>query len=132
MDIHPVEWSGRLWIYGGQTNNAGAGGLEDDIWSSSDGVVWTKAADSVGGYRHWAQILPCGDHLALAGGDDESGRSRSDTWASLDGARWMEEDPAPGFIGLAVAEVVRGGTAGYLYGGLNRDKGWQKSIWKCE
>ena len=131
-NIHPIEWSGRLWIYGGHTSTTIPGAIEDDVWSSSDGIAWSKVADAVGGYREWAQILPCGDRLVLAGGDDEFAQSRPDIWASADGVHWMPEAPVPGFIGAADAVAVRAGTAGYLYGGLNREQGWLKSIWKCE
>jgi hypothetical protein len=132
LNIHPIEWSGRLWIYGGHTSALIDGAIEDDVWSSADGVVWSRTADSVGGYREWPEIMPCGDHLVVMGGEDEFGQTRSDLWTSSDGIDWIAAPPAPGFIGTAAAVAVGADGTGYLYGGKNKGSGWQKSVWSCE
>lgn len=73
---HPVEFRGKLWIYGGEDS---AGALPD-AWVSDDAVRWSKAADELPfGRRAGAQFLVFKDSLFMLG---------EDVWISPDGLHW--------------------------------------------
>ncbi len=96
-----AAFNGRIWILGGQTLPQYAPADErfyDDIWSSADGILWTKAAAA------GAQWSPRGmiggsavlhGRLWLLGGGiyDTPQRPQrefyNDVWSSADGIHWQ-------------------------------------------
>jgi hypothetical protein len=94
---------GKMWIEGGGACNYSA--TYNDIWSSADGVNWTRSA-AVAGWsaRMWPCVAPGSDGIIwLASGyaptdwNDSSGTvtvrygaNHSDVWYSKDGADWKQ------------------------------------------
>ena len=83
----------RMWVTGGNWDDAGTPAYESDAWWSVDGVHWTRALES-----HWpatqtawgdrkghAGVAFGGRMLVLGGADTEA---LADVWASDDGAVW--------------------------------------------
>ena len=95
--------SGKIWIEGGGACDYSR--LFNDVWSSADGVMWTRSAKSAEwSARMWACIAPGDDGIVwLAGGYAPTdwtkttgtamvryGANHSDVWYSKDGARWAQ------------------------------------------
>ncbi|MEO7425404.1 MAG: hypothetical protein ABI036_09470 [Fibrobacteria bacterium] len=99
----------KLWLFGGST----AAKIYHDIWSSSDGISWTKVADSIPGLSLGSEPVVFQGMLWLYGGV----RSSFDTgfaqglklYHSMDGLAWM---PAILDSAASVDDTSRG------YGGI--------------
>jgi hypothetical protein len=90
-----AAWKGRLWLFGG-------GG--DDVWSSADGIAWTREADqAMPADRHKPALVPHGDGLVLAGGSADWG-SAENAWRSQDGRSWV---PLPGDLSMLPASGLK-------------------------
>lgn len=113
----------RLWVIGGDLN--------DDVWSSPDGITWTQTithapfgrrytpnAASLGGYivvyagQYWTPIDWC------SGRSDCAAVGRRDVWRSRDGVNWEQGTPEAPWMGrgLIHGSIVHGGEI-YLVGG---------------
>lgn len=107
-----IEFNGKLWIIGGyHASNGGVnGGLLNDVWSSSDGVIWTEEVPNDSA----TSFPPRADHTALVfqnqiwviGGGGVNSRL-NDVWSSPDGVNWTQETDNAGFVPrLAHTSVV--------------------------
>lgn len=113
----------RLWVIGGDLN--------DDVWSSPDGVNWTQSiahapfgrrytpnAASINGYivvyagQYWESIDWC------SGRTDCIAVGRRDVWRSRDGVNWEQATPGAPWEGrgLIHGSIVHDGEI-YLVGG---------------
>lgn len=101
----PVS-GGRAWILGGgQIDIDGTGPhatLKSDVWSTADGVEWSKAADSAGfGGRIAYAVAAFSGKLWVIGGQSPDGLTAyQDVWSSSDGTHWervsdSSEGPRP-------------------------------------
>lgn len=95
--------AGKLWIEGGGACDYSA--KYDDIWSSADGVTWTKSSSTTQWFaRMWGCIASGGgDVIWLTGGYAPSdwnnttgslkprfGANHSDVWYTRDGENWKQ------------------------------------------
>ena len=91
-----VTFDGKMWVLGGTT----ARGIQDDVWWSSDGEEWTKAADDAGWPRQDHAVVTFEGRIWVLGG--LSGADYlNDVWRSdsSDGASWREVTDAAGWRG---------------------------------
>ncbi|MBU1413237.1 hypothetical protein KKC22_17135, partial [Myxococcota bacterium] len=84
---------GKMWVTGGNWDDAGEPAYESDAWWSVDGVHWTRALES-----HWPATgtawgdrkghagVAFEDRMLVIGGADTD--ALADVWASTDGADW--------------------------------------------
>jgi hypothetical protein len=91
-----VVFQNKLWVIGGWDNSIGAGGTEtrmNDVWSSSDGVAWTKH-DPAGGVifapRVGHEVVVFANKLWVIAGNLQNGVNSGDVWSSPDGVTWTE------------------------------------------
>jgi len=91
-----VVFQNRLWVIGGWDNAIGSGGTEtrlNDVWSSSDGVSWTKH-DPAGGVifapRVGHEVVVFANKLWVIAGNLQNGVNSGDVWSSPDGVTWTE------------------------------------------
>ncbi|HKR34864.1 MAG TPA: hypothetical protein VJT10_08490 [Steroidobacteraceae bacterium] len=91
-----VVFQNKLWVIGGWDNSIGAGGTEtrmNDVWSSSDGVAWTKH-DPAGGVifapRVGHEVVVFANKLWVIAGNLQNGANSGDVWSSPDGVTWTE------------------------------------------
>ncbi|NOU26712.1 MAG: hypothetical protein HOO96_02305 [Polyangiaceae bacterium] len=104
---------GRMWIVGG---DALTGVYQNDIWSSDNGKVWARVADS-GGFpkRILSTTAQFGTSLLTFGGQTTDGVFYDDVWSSTDGQRWSKiEQGTPHWSG-------RGGILGSM---VFKDRLW--------
>jgi hypothetical protein len=88
---HPFVFGGKIWIIGGED----ASGKHDDAWSSSDGVHWTKVAETLPfGKRAGQHFVTFRNKLYMLD---------FDAWVSSDGIRWN----------LLTAKIADGNIFGY-------------------
>ena len=85
----------KLWLIGGSE-----GTNTDDVWSSSDGIVWAKqTANAAFSARRFHQAVTfnngSGEKLWLIGGDD--GTKTNDVWSSSDGIDWTQQTASAAF-----------------------------------
>ncbi len=84
---------GRMWVTGGNWDDAGEPAYESDAWWSVDGVTWTRvleshwpATDTAWGDRKGHAGVGSGGRLFVLGGADTA--ALADVWVSDDGAVW--------------------------------------------
>jgi len=86
-----VVYGDNLWLTGGigpqQPMRSGEEVL-DEVWSSSDGILWEPQPAGAFPAREGHQMVVYGDHLWLIGGYDENGSAQNDVWRSADGTDW--------------------------------------------
>lgn len=90
-----VEFKDRLWLFGGETSvdhNLAPKDFINDVWSSSDGMRWTKVMDEAPWkIRGQPRVIEFRKKLWLVGG-----QGHSDTWTSADGKNWTKvSDQSP-------------------------------------
>ncbi|HVZ79174.1 MAG TPA: hypothetical protein VHE12_00075 [bacterium] len=93
---------GKLWVIGGWTSQ----GVTHDVWSSADGVNWTRATSSAPfSARAFHQALVFNGQLWVLGGEDASNNFFGDVWATSDGVNWQAM-PAAAFGPRASHQAV--------------------------
>lgn len=104
-----VYFKNRFWVIAG----SGVDGTFSDVWSSSDGALWTKEVSSGPfGERQRHKCVVYDEKIWIIGGRDDSGTNIAKVWYSSDGIVWNEdssvvEDFLPGSNFEA---LVRGGS----------------------
>lgn len=83
------SFGGKLWVVAGHETLSRTTQLSD-IWSTTDGITWTKQADTTGlGARHIHQLVEFDGKLWAFGGYDAN-QTLTDLWYSQDGATWTK------------------------------------------
>lgn len=91
-----VVFQNKLWVIGGWDNAIGSGGTEtrmNDVWSSSDGVTWTKhdpAGAVIFAPRVSHEVVVFANKLWVIAGNLQNGANSGDVWSSPDGVTWTE------------------------------------------
>ena len=86
---------GAMYLIGG---SGGLTKVQNDIWQSTDGAVWTRVVASVDfSSRNNHQAVSHGGTLWVVGGIGSSGGSDSDIWYSPDGLVWTRVASTTGF-----------------------------------
>ncbi|HEU5135744.1 MAG TPA: Ig-like domain-containing protein [Steroidobacteraceae bacterium] len=81
----------RLWVQGGFAGNEPFDTM-DDVWSTADGELWTRATASAPfAPRYGNELFAMNGKLFVMGGERPGAASHSDVWSSLDGATWQRE-----------------------------------------
>lgn len=95
----------QLWLIGGQDDN---GGLQNDVWSSPNGIEWTQHQLSCSGScfegRYSHQVAVFKDQLWLMGGQGDD--YLNDVWSSSDGQQWNKVAVTNSFPARAGHQVV--------------------------
>ena len=90
-----VVFEGRIWVLGGGTHGLKQQ-LLNDVWSSEDGVNWTRETQAAPWRpRLWFSSIVYRDRMWVLGGfSDESNTSQHlnyrDVWYSKNGKNWTE------------------------------------------
>lgn len=89
FDHHVVEFKGRLWLTGGTQVVDGRAIVQQDIWSSYDGIDWTQNTTFADFSRYSDHsVVEANGKLWLSGGNSTN---KHDLWASSDGINWSKQ-----------------------------------------
>jgi hypothetical protein len=104
-----VYFDNKFWIIGGSN----AEKTFSDIWSSVDGVAWTKeVTEAAFGARQRHKCVVFDGKIWVIGGRDGSGTNKSSVWYSANGTSWDEDNVgSDGFSpGSNFEAIVKGGS----------------------
>jgi hypothetical protein len=91
-------FKGRIWILGGgtyDTPKVKTRNFYNDVWSSADGVAWTRHAEKAPWEaRQYHEVAVFDDRLWVLEGYGPKG-NRNDVWYSADGVNWYEVPKTP-------------------------------------
>ena len=92
-------FKGRIWILGGgtyDTPKVPKREFYNDVWSSPDGVYWTRHLESAPWHpRQYHDVAVFDNRLWVLEGYHEKGGNRNDVWYSEDGVAWSELPNTP-------------------------------------
>lgn len=117
-----VSFNSKLFVIAGSEKS---GAVNNNIWSSTDGVVWTEASASAAfSARMYHQVVSFNNKLWLIGGRDADYKYKNDVWSSVDGITWVQETTAAQFPARWEHQVVVFNNKLWLIGGdsAERDK----------
>jgi hypothetical protein len=129
-----VVFQGRMWILGGNHGKELGEQPENDIWSSVDGTVWTRAVENAPWSKrtnHAAAVF--NGRMWVFGGETKEGEEKrwlSDVWSSSDGANWEKVTEAAPWKGRNNHHVVVYKDALWLTGGWG--EGNLNDVWRSE
>jgi hypothetical protein len=85
-----VVLDGKIYIFGGGNYVPEYFAL-NDVWSSEDGIHWTKVGDAPWHERIWFSSVVYRDRMWIMGGwSNNPYKNWSDIWYSKDGKEWKE------------------------------------------
>jgi hypothetical protein len=86
-----VVHAGKIWVMGGGNYVPEYSAL-NDVWSSEDGVNWTRVTETAPwSPRLWFSSVAYRDHIWVLGGwSNDPSRNWGDVWYSKDGLTWHE------------------------------------------
>jgi N-acetylneuraminic acid mutarotase len=129
-DSHRVlVFNERLWVIGGWDFFTAEGGTEtfnNEVWSSADGVTWTKHTPSGAIFSpragHGAVVF--NGRMWVVGGAGGNGDLRfNDVWSSADGVSWVLEQATATFSPRYGAALVAFNNALWLFAGTDTPDG---------
>ncbi|MGR9173361.1 galactose oxidase [Rhizobiales bacterium] len=82
-----LAYKGKLWVIGGGSYAPDFIAL-NDVWSSVDGVNWTKVSDAPWHGRIWFSGVVYRDLMWIVGGWSKKTLNLDDIWYSGDGIKW--------------------------------------------
>lgn len=92
-------FKGRMWILGGGTYDTPLVPQRkyyNDVWSSADGIHWTRHLESAPwAPREYHDVAVFDNRLWVLEGYYEKGGNRNDVWSSSDGVHWEELQGTP-------------------------------------
>lgn len=135
-----VEFNGRMWLVGGgrYRDDAVGSSFFREVWSTTDGVVWTQHTTPPWQGRIWHDVRVWDGKLWMMFGGSNIG-NLNDTWYTEDGETWTafaaDRNIHPGSHaqGLAVADdflLYAGGNYSFGVGPTFRDT--DKSAWRLK
>lgn len=120
---------GRIWILGGGTYDTPTKPKRlfyNDVWSSPDGVKWTKHLDAAPWKpRQYHDVAVWDDRLWVMEGYNVEGGNRKDVWYSADGSHWHEVPNTPWKPRHAASVFVHDGAL-WMVAGNNMES----DVWK--
>ncbi len=122
-------FQGRIWILGGGTYDTPQTPTRqflNDVWSSADGVTWTRHIERAPWVpRQYHDVTVWDNRLWVMEG--YSGSNRNDVWYSSDGAHWKEVPGTPWKPRHAASVFVHDGCL-WMIAGNNMES----DVWKLE
>ena len=92
-------FKGRIWLLGGGTYDTPTTPQRqfyNDVWSSADGVSWTRHLEHAPwAPRQYHDVAVFDNRLWVLEGYNRKGGNRNDVWHSADGVIWHEAPNTP-------------------------------------
>ena len=129
-DFPALVYDDKIWVMGGYDNSTGSRSYYNDVWSSQDGLNWTKVKDNNDKFRpSWSKrymflSLVYDDKIWVMGGIKER-TDYNDVWSSQDGLNWTEvkDDNAKGWNDRSGFSGVVFKNKMWVIGGETQDTG---------
>ncbi len=125
-----LSYNGSMWLISGQT----AGGISNDVWSSTDGITWTPVlannnspGPSQFPQRSYQTSVVYGNAMWVIGGYDLNGLN--DVWYSTNGQYWTEMTASAAFPGRYGATSVVFNNRLWLIGGTYNSSIFYSDVW---
>jgi hypothetical protein len=127
-----VVFKGQMWVIGGGTYGTPQY-LYNDVWSSVDGLNWTRVlASAPWEPRIYHDITVYDGRMWVVGGHASNGDGNlADTWSSADGVHWTQVPNTPWLPRHAASAVAFNGAI-WLTGGTTNENGSQDDVWKLD
>jgi len=124
-----VVFKDRIWILGGGTYDTPTTpkrNFYNDVWSSADGVRWTRHTEAAAWHpRQYHDVAVFDGRMWVFEGYHRKGGNRNDVWHSVDGVNWQELPDTP-WKPRHAASVFVYDNALWMVAGNNM----QKDVWK--
>ncbi len=124
-----VVFQDRIWILGGgtyDTPTTPSRNFYNDVWSSPDGVQWTRHTEAAAWHpRQYHDVAVFDGRMWVLEGYHRDGGNRSDVWYSSDGVDWREVPDTP-WRPRHASSVFVYADALWMVAGNNM----QKDVWK--
>ncbi|MGE3820558.1 MAG: hypothetical protein AB7I30_14185 [Isosphaeraceae bacterium] len=122
-------FQGRIWVLGGgtyDTPNTPRRKYFNDVWSSEDGVSWTRHTSAAPWFpRQYHDVAVFDGRLWVLEGYNEVGGNRNDVWYSQDGANWFEVPNTPWAPRHAASVFVHDGSLWMVAGNNMKADVWR-------
>jgi hypothetical protein len=127
-----VVFQGRMWVIGGGTYGTPQY-LYNDVWSSPDGIHWTRVLASAPWQgRIYHDITVYDNRMWVIGGHAANNDGNlSDVWSSPDGVHWTQVPNTPWLARHAASVAVFNGGI-FMTGGTTNENGSQDDVWKLD
>ena len=122
---------GQLWLIGGGQHSVVNRDKEkkNDVWSSSDGIVWTeRTANASFPERYEHQVSIYNNQFWLIGGRNNNAYF-NDIWSSNDGVTWTQINLSGAFTSRYGHRVVVYRDRLWLIGGFDQNYDYQSDVW---
>jgi hypothetical protein len=124
-----IVFKDRMWILGGGTYDTPqkpTRSFYNDVWSSPDGVRWTRHTEHAPwSPRQYHDVAVWDDRMWVLEGYNQS--NRNDVWHSADGANWHEVPNTPWKPRHAASVFVHAGAL-WMVAGNNMES----DVWKLQ
>lgn len=125
-----LVYANKLWLIGGTADTVDGLKTVKDVWSSTDGIVWTKQSDGAAFTSVGGTAVVYNNKLWVIGGYNNG--YTNDVWSSTDGINWTQEIAHAAFTARSGHQVVEFKNQLWLIGGI-ADQGfsniWFNDIW---
>lgn len=128
-----VVHNDKMWIIAGEGGERPSNTYNfNDVWSSTDGVVWNASTTSASfSARRFAASASFDNKLWIIAGQDGNFNWKNDVWYSEDGATWTQATSAAPFDARGNVSAFRFDNKLWVVGG-NDDNGQKNDIWYTE
>ena len=134
LDAHRMlVFNNRMWVLGGWdffTSEGGTQTLTNEVWSTADGVNWTKHTPSGGvifSPRAGHEAVVFNGRMWVIGGADNTARF-DDVWSSADGVNWVREQEHAAFTPRYNHSVAALNNALWLFAGTDTPAGTNPQV----
>jgi hypothetical protein len=121
----------RIWVLGGGTYDTPATkdrNFYNDVWSSADGIEWTRHTDAAAwAPRQYHEVAVFDKRLWVLEGYNRESGNRNDVWHSADGVNWHAVPDTP-WKPRHAASVFVHNNALWMVAGNNMES----DVWKLE
>ncbi len=128
-----VAWQDRLWLLGG-TETCDAGRQCNDVWSSADGLDWTRVTGAAPWAPRWGHaVFAIGGAMVLIGGLDSVSpiHNCADIWITHDGADWTLISERAPWTPRHVWATATTEQAIWLIGGATDGQLYHNDVWRA-
>ena len=123
-----VVHNGRIYVLGGSASVNGSTQRVKDVWSSADGITWSRSPDPGWGGREDAAAVVYNGVIYVMGGETGGSAADSQVWSSGDGENWTSRGDAGWSRRYGHRAVVHNNKI-YVIGGTFQSS-YYKDVWE--